>query len=63
MCPNLYIKLNKQCCTKSTNSNIKQFTVQNEQSTMSACIKQLYKNDETHIGGFGIKTLPRVRTH
>tara|TARA_E500000331_G_scaffold202339_1_gene194172 strand:- start:609 stop:1844 length:1236 start_codon:yes stop_codon:yes gene_type:complete len=45
---------------KSTNSNVKQVTVQNEQSTINACIKWLNKNGETHIDGFDFKKLPRL---
>jgi integrase len=44
---------------KSTNSNVKRITVQNEQSTINACIKWLNKNGETHIDGFDFKKLPR----
>jgi hypothetical protein len=45
---------------KSTNSNVKQVAVQNEQSTINACIKWLNKNGETHIHGFDFKKLPRL---
>jgi len=45
---------------KSTNSSVKQVTVQNEQSTIHACIKWLNKNGETHIDGFDFKKLPRL---
>lgn len=45
---------------KSTNSKVKQVTVQNEQSTINACIKWLNKNGETHIDGFNFKRLPRL---
>jgi integrase len=34
--------------------------VQNEQSTINACIKWLNKNGETHIDGFEFKKLPRL---
>ena len=45
---------------KSTNGNVKQVTVQNEQSTINALIKWLHKNGETHIDGFDFKKLPRL---
>jgi integrase len=45
---------------KSSNGNVKQVTVQNEQSTINACIKWLNKNGETHIDGFEFKKLPRL---
>ncbi|MDA9799070.1 tyrosine-type recombinase/integrase [Luminiphilus sp.] len=45
---------------KSTDSKVKQVTVQNEQSTINACIKWLNKNGETHIDGFDFKKLPRL---
>ena len=47
-------------CQKSTNSKVKQVTVQNEQSTINARIKWLNKNGETHIDGFNFKRLPRL---
>ena len=34
--------------------------MQNEQSTINACIKWLNKNGETHIDGFDFKKLPRL---
>jgi integrase len=45
---------------KSSNGNVKQVTVQNEQSTINACIRWLNKNGETHIDGFEFKKLPRL---
>lgn len=45
---------------KSTNSKVKQVTVQNEQSTINALMKWLHKNGETHIDGFDFKKLPRL---
>ena len=45
---------------KSSNRNVKQITVQNEQSTINACIKWLNKNGETHIDSFDFKKLPRL---
>ena len=45
---------------KSTDSKVKQVTVQNEQSTINACIKWLNKNGETHIDCFDFKKLPRL---
>ena len=44
----------------ATNGKVKQVTVQNEQSTINACVKWLYKNGETHIDGFDFKKLPRI---
>lgn len=45
---------------KSSNGNVKQATVQNEQSTINACIKWLKKSGETHIDSFDFKKLPRL---
>ncbi len=45
---------------KASNGNVKQITVQNEQSTINACIKWLHKNGETYIYGFDFKKLPRL---
>ncbi|MEM7047267.1 MAG: hypothetical protein AAF442_06420 [Pseudomonadota bacterium] len=45
---------------KATNGNVKQVTVQNEQSTINALMKWLHKNGETHIDGFDFKKLPRL---
>ena len=45
---------------KSTNTKVKQVTVQNEQSTINALMKWLNKNGETHIDGFDFKKLPRL---
>ena len=45
---------------KATNGNVKQVTVQNEQSTINALMKWLHKNSETHIDGFDFKKLPRL---
>lgn len=45
---------------KTSNGNVKQVTVQNEQSTINACIKWLRKNGETHTDGFDFKKLPRL---
>lgn len=39
---------------------IKQVTVQNEQSSINAMMKWLFKNNETHIDAFDFKRLPRV---
>jgi len=44
----------------ATNGNVKQVTVQNEQSTINALMKWLHKNGETHIDGFDFKKLPRL---
>lgn len=46
---------------KSTDSKVKQVTVQNEQSTINACIKWLNKNGETHIDGFDFKKTAAIR--
>jgi site-specific recombinase XerD len=45
---------------KATNGNVKQSTVQNEQSTINALIKWLKKNGETHLDSFDFKKLPRL---
>ena len=45
---------------KATNGNVKQVTMQKEQSTINALIKWLHKNGETHIDGFDFKKLPRL---
>jgi hypothetical protein len=43
---------------KATNGNVKQVTVQKEQSSINTCIKWLNKNGETHIDSFYFKKLP-----
>jgi hypothetical protein len=45
---------------KDSQNNVKQVKIQNEQSTINACIKYLFKNNETHIDGFEFKKLPKV---
>ena len=45
---------------KSSNTKVKQVTVQNEQSTINAMLKWLHKNGETHIDSFDFKKLPRL---
>ena len=45
---------------KSTNTKVKQITVQNEQSTINALLKWLHKNGEAHIDGFDFKKMPRL---
>jgi len=45
---------------KVSNDKVKQVTVQNEQSTINACLKWLHKNGETHIDGFDFKKLPKL---
>lgn len=45
---------------KVTSGNVKQVTVQNEQSTINALMKWLHKSGETHIDGFDFKKLPRL---
>ena len=44
---------------KETNGNVKIVTVQNEQSTINACILWLYKNNETQIAKFDFKKLAK----
>lgn len=44
----------------SRRAPIKQVTVQNEQSSINAMMKWLFRNNETHIDGFDFKRLPRV---
>jgi len=44
----------------NTKGRVKQVTVQNEQSTINACIKWLYKNGETYIDSFDFKKLPKL---
>jgi site-specific recombinase XerD len=46
--------------TKKTKGNIKQITIQNEQSSINACIKFLFRNHLTHIDKFDFKKLPRL---
>ncbi len=46
--------------SKSTAGRVKQVTVQNEQSSINACMKWLYKTGETHIDSFELKRLPKV---
>ncbi len=46
--------------SKSSNGNVKQVTVQNEQSTINACLKWLFKNGETHVESFDFKKLPKL---
>jgi integrase len=43
-----------------TKSRAKQATILNEQSTINACIRYLFKNNETYIDGFDFKKLPRL---
>ncbi len=45
---------------KRSNGKVKQTTVSNEQSTINACIKFLYKNGETHVDRFEFAKLPRL---
>ena len=45
---------------KSSNTKVKQVTVQNEQSTINAMLKWLHKNGEMHIDSFDFKKLPRL---
>jgi len=46
--------------TKNEKNRAKQATVQNEQSTINACMRYLFKNNETYIDGFDFKKLPRL---
>lgn len=41
----------------------KQATILNEQSTINACMRYLFKNNETYIDGFDFKKLPRLDTN
>lgn len=41
----------------------KQATILNEQSTINACMRYLFKNNETYIDGFDFKKLPRIDTN
>ena len=45
---------------KRSNGNVKQVTVQNEQSTINACMRWLYRNNDTHFETFDFKKLPKV---
>lgn len=46
--------------TKKTKGDAKQITIQNEQSTINACIKFLFRNNLTHIDKFDFKKLSRI---
>lgn len=46
--------------SKNSNGKVKQVTVQNEQSTINACLKWLHKNGETNADGFDFKKLPKL---
>ena len=48
---------------KKNNGNIKQITVQNEQSTINSCISYLFKNNEANIEAFEFKKLQKVDTN
>jgi site-specific recombinase XerD len=45
---------------KKSGGKVKLITVQNEQSTINACMKYLFKNKETLIDGFEFKRLPKI---
>ncbi|MBL1320029.1 MAG: tyrosine-type recombinase/integrase [Methylophaga sp.] len=45
---------------KETNGNVKVVTIQNEQSTINACILWLFKNNETYFAKFDFKRLAKV---
>lgn len=45
---------------RKSNNNVKQVTIQNEQSTINACIKYLFKQNETYIDTFDFKKLPKL---
>ena len=46
--------------TKNEKNKARQSTIQNEQSTINACMRYLFKNNETYIDGFDFKKLPRL---
>ena len=45
---------------KKSKNNVKQVTIQNEQSTINSCMKFLFRNNETHFEAFAFKKLPKV---
>ena len=45
---------------KKSKNNVKQVTIQNEQSTINSCMKFLFRNNETHFEAFDFKKLPKV---
>lgn len=45
---------------KRSNGKVKQTTVSNEQSTINACMKFLFRNGETHIDSFDFPKLPKI---
>ncbi|MGB0683709.1 MAG: tyrosine-type recombinase/integrase [Magnetovibrionaceae bacterium] len=48
--------------SRAAKGKVKQLTVQNEQSTINACMKWLFKNNETHVDGFDFKKQPKIDT-
>ena len=46
--------------SKTTGGKVKQVTVQNEQSSINACMKWLFKTGESHIDSFEFRKLPKV---
>lgn len=46
--------------TQQSRGNAKQITIQNEQSSINACIKFLFRNHLCHIDKFDFKKLPRL---
>jgi integrase len=45
---------------KVTNGNVKHITIQNEQATINALMKWLFKKSETQIDSFEFKKLPKI---
>ena len=45
---------------KKSKNNVKQVTIQNEQSTINSCMKFLFRNNETHFEAFDFKKLPKI---
>jgi site-specific recombinase XerD len=45
---------------KKSKNNVKQVTIQNEQSTINSCMKFLFRKNETHFEAFDFKKLPKV---
>ena len=45
---------------KSAYRNVKKVTIQNEQSTINACVKWLFRKDETYIDKFDFPSLGRI---
>jgi integrase len=45
---------------KATKGNVKHITIRNEQATINALMKWLFKKGETHIDSFEFKKLPKI---